>query len=132
MKTSHVEAALEEMEFEMVDNNAGLTLPCSKPASFSFTEPAELDESELEVALEKKGFFVITPWVKRQDDGPRFLWDGEVYIEERYAKISVKIWRDSVRIYPQEDGVELGELAKLTNAIETALNAPLEHDPIEQ
>lgn len=132
MKTSHVEAALEEMDFEMVENGAGLELPSSKPASFSFTEPVELDEDRVYEGFRSKDFAVLTPFIKRKEGSEKFVWEADLYTDKRMAKTKVKIWRDSVRIYPREDGVELTELAQITSAIESAMNATLEHDPIEQ
>jgi len=116
------------MNYEVVENMAGLELPVSKPAAFSFTEPATKDVERLEELLESKGLFLMEKFTR--ESGDKFYVNCEV-VGDDYKKITVKLWRDSVRIYPKENMPNIGELAKITNAIERAFDAGLEHDLIE-
>lgn len=130
MKTSDVESGLEEMDYRVSENSFGMEMASSKPAAFDFSDTPTKNLDGLKDELEKKGFGTHTDFQKDKPDSDRFYIDLEVYTQD-YSKFTVKLWRETVRIYPGENGISKGELAQVTRAIETAFDAGLEHSPIE-
>jgi len=132
MKTSEVEAALDEMGYENNTNSVtGMDMPVSIPCGLSCNQPATYTEEAFEVELEKKGMSTLDTHSRQKENG-QFFVDCDVYIPENYKRIKVKIWQESVRLYPREDAPTLGELAQITSAIESAFDTQLSHDPIER
>lgn len=129
MKTSEVEAALAEMDYEVVENEFGMTLPVSKPAGFACEPDATLDVDELEAELDRKDIGLFAEFTNRSDDG-RWYFNFELYTRDA-KRIAAKMWPDALRVYPREEGPTLGELAQITSAIERAFGTTLTHDPID-
>jgi len=131
MKTTELEAALEEMGYENHTNSiTGMDMPVSIPCGLSCDPPATYDSEAFETELEKKDMGTLDSHFKEKDNG-QFFVDCDVYIRDNYKRIKAKVWRESVRLYPREDGPTLGELAQITSAIEAAFDTQLYHDPIE-
>lgn len=131
MKTSGVEAALAEMDFDIADNDSGMKkLPVSKPAAFVCEPEATLAVDELEAELDGKDIGMFDTYTTSNSDG-RWYLNFEVFTED-FNRVLVKMWPDAVRVYPREDGPTLGELAQITSAIESAFETSLTHDPIDE
>ncbi len=131
MKTSGVEAALEEMDYVVSETQFGMEVPASIPAGFKVEPEATLDEEALEERLESKGLGMFSDYSKHAEDSERWFFDFEV-LGRDYKRIHLKMWPDSLRIYPREDQPEPGELAQITSAIEQAMDCQLHHDPIDR
>jgi len=125
MKTSHVESALEQMSFDVTENSFGMEMAVSEPATLKFTESPKYDKDKINSAISNKNMAVIDEYEQTTDDS----WKYEFYAVafEPYTKLKVKMWPNSVNIYPKE-GPTIGQLAQLTNAIERSMNATLTHD----
>jgi len=129
MKTSEVEAALAEMDYEIVENEFGMELPVSIPAAFACDPEATLAVDELEAELERKNIGMFVEYTNRSDDG-RWKFNFELYTHDA-KRIAAKMWPDALRVYPREQGPTLGELAQITSAVESAFETSLTHDPID-
>ena len=130
MKTSGVEAAVVEMDYEEVENMAGVTMPVSKPAAFKVEPEADFDPEGLEQQLEKKGLGKFDEYDRHNEETGRWYYKFEI-IGEDYKRISVKMWPDALRIYPRENQPDVLEMAQITSAIERGMDCELHHDPID-
>ncbi len=130
MKTSGVEAALDEMDYVVSETQFGMEVPASIPAGFKVEPEATLDKEALENRLETKDMGMFSDYSKHAENSERWFFDFEV-IGRDYKRIHLKMWPDSLRIYPRENQPELGELAQITSAIEQAMDCTLHHNPIE-
>lgn len=132
MKTTHVENALDEMNYEIVENSLGVELPCSKPAAFDFEVRPELNPDRLDSVFSSKGFYLLDEYENHDSESERWYYKFEICSTDDYKKIQVKMWPDTVRIYPRENQPDLCELAQITSAIEEACSSSLVHSPIEE
>lgn len=130
MKTSGVESAIEEMDYEIVENCAGIEMPLSKPAAFRVDPQAELNQDALKEALESKDMGMFAEYVNHNDETGRWYFKFEVYGHE-YKRIQAKMWPDALRVYPRENQPDVPELAQITSAIEQSMDCTLHHDPID-
>jgi len=130
MKTTQLEAALDEMGYEMTDGEFGASFPVSIPCGLSCDPPATCDVDAFEDELDGKEMGALDSHTRHKEDERWFL-DCDIYIRENYKRIKLKCWPDAVRLYPREDGPSLGELAQITSAIEAAFDTTLHHDPIQ-
>lgn len=128
MDKDNIEGALNEMDFSIVDNGV-IQVPSSKPAAFTFEEPAELDVEKIEEELDDKDFAMLTPDYNIKENGEFYCYFD--VMTDHYKKLSIKIWREDLRIYPHEDPPDKYELSRILHAIEDALSNNLTHDPIE-
>jgi len=131
MKTSHVEAGIEEMGYEIQDGMGGVEIPVSIPAQFTCADPTpNLDRFDL--ALQARDMTRLPDrGVIESDVTDEWVFETEVLIKEKYKRLTVKIWHDGcVRIYPREDAPTVGQFAQLTKAIELGFQTYLEHEPL--
>ncbi len=131
MKTSGVEAALDEMDYVVSETQFGMEVPASIPAAFKIDPEATLDEEALKDRLESKNLGMMSEYVRHAEDSERWFFDFEVFGRD-YKRIHLKMWPDTLRIYPRENQPELGELAQITSAIEQAMECQLHHNPIDR
>lgn len=131
MKTTGVENAIDEMDYEQVENSFGVTMPVSTPAQFVFTETAADNYDGIEAELDSKGLRSFREQIKNGAKRDGWYYNFEV-IGRDYKRIAVKMWPNKIRIYPRENQPELTELAQITSAIESACGSGLEHSPIER
>lgn len=124
-----IEAAMSEMDYSVVDNGV-LELPASKPAAFSFEGDPSLDVDALEEELESNDFGMLTPNHETREDGKFYCFVDVV--TDHYKKVKVKIWNDTVCIFPDEELPDTYEFTRTVQAIETALGADVEHDPVDR
>jgi len=131
MKTTQLENALEEMGYEIADSDFGMEFPVSIPCGLECDTPATFTDIDgFEAELEKKNMGTLDGHTVNNDGG--WFVDCDIYIKENYKRVKAKVWENSVRLYPREDGPTLGELAQITSAIETAFETQLSHEPIDQ
>ena len=130
MKTTGVESAIEEMDYGVVENQFGMETAVSTPAAFSIEPEAKLNEEALEAELEKKDLGMFAEYTTHAKDSDRWYFKFEI-IGHEYKRISAKMWPDGLRLFPRENQPDVGELAKITSAIEQSMNCELHHDPIE-
>lgn len=123
-----IEAGMDEMSYTLVDNGV-MELPSSKPAAYSFVEPPLFQPEQLEEALDEHEFGMMTRQAEQREDG-RFYCYADV-VTDHYKKISVKVWNDSVRIYPGKEPPDTYEFTRIVKSI-AATFGPLKHDPIDQ
>lgn len=131
MKTTGVESAIGEMDYEVSENQFGMEVPLSIPAAFSINPEATLDEDALNQELEKKDLGMFDRYTKEIGENGRWYLNFEI-IGHEYKRINVKMWPDNLRIYPRENQPDVCELAQITSAIEQAMDCSLEHDPIDR
>jgi hypothetical protein len=125
MNKTDIEAGLDQMGFEMVDNGI-MQLPASSPATYNFVGKAEYNPDAFEEALEDKGFSHLTANTDTREDG-EFYYYVDV-VTDHYKKVKVKVWADSACIFPKEEQPDTFEFARIVRAIEDAFGE-LEHDP---
>ena len=129
MDSDQLEAAINEMGFEMVDNGV-MELPVSKPAAFSFEEPAELNIDAIESKMGEHGFTVFDINTEQKDTG-EFYAHFHI-LTDHYKKCSVKMWQGDMRVYPREDGLDTYEFSRIVKGIEETSGTAMVHDPIER
>ena len=129
MKTTQLEAAHEEMSYETFEGDFGNEQSVSYPAGFACSPNATLDVDAFEAELDRKGLGMFSEYTNRSENG-RWRFDFEIYTRD-YKRIAAKMWPDTLRLYPREDGPTLGELAQVTSAIERTMDTTLTHAPID-
>jgi len=120
-----LEAAQAQMGFELVDSGP-IEVPCSTPATFAFTEPAEHTTEAFFEAMDEHDFAVIDTFHSESEDG--FYYKADV-LTDHYKKCTVKVWEDRANIYPQEEGFDTYEVSRIIHGIEDAFGSELEHEP---
>lgn len=135
MKTSHVESALDEMEYKTGQGSFGQDMNVAVPCQLSFVEEPEQDTERFHEALEDRGYAKMdSNPTRRSGESSSPFYRGRICSRKHYNRMNVKVYGDGfVRLYPN-DGWELDleELASITKAIEIGFGATLEHDPIDQ
>jgi len=124
---SDVDAGLDEMEYEVVESQFGVSVPCSVPATYSCDPPATGTRDDIVQAFESKT--TVTPDIRslrHEGDSPRFYLHAEIHTAD-YRRVSVKAWRDCVRIYPPERGISRNQLAEMLAGLEDGLQTHLTH-----
>ena len=123
-----VDAGLDEMEYEVVENQTGISLPCSVPATYSCDPPATATRGGIEQAFKSKTTVSLDiRSLRHKGDSERFHLRAEIHTAD-YRRVSVKAWRDCVRIYPREHGISRDQLAEALAALEDGLQTHLTHD----
>jgi len=123
-----VDAGLAEMGYEVVENQFGVSVAGSVPATYACDPPATGTGDDIVQAFESKTTVALDiRSLRHEDDSPRFYLHAEIHTAD-YRRISVKAWRDSVRIYPRERGISRGQLAETLAALEDGLQTHLTHD----
>lgn len=122
-----IQNALDDMEFEVIDNGA-LELPTSVPALFSFKTEAELNPDGFEDAIEEYDFTNLDTFTTKNDSG--FYYKTKV-LTDHYKDCVVKVWAEDVRIFPKDNELDTYELSRIVHAIEDAFGAELVNVPRE-
>jgi hypothetical protein len=125
MEKAEIEGGLEEMNFTMVDNGI-MELPSSKPATYEFVEESEYAPEQFEAEIEDVGFSIFTASTEQREDGA-FYYYVDV-LTDHAKRVKIRVWNDTVRIYPREEPPDTWEFSRIVQAVETAFGE-LQHAP---
>jgi hypothetical protein len=124
-----VDAGLADMEYEVVENQFGVSMSCSVPATYACDPPATGTGDDIVQAFESKTTVALDiRSLQHEDNSPRFYLHAEIHTAD-YRRISVKAWRSCVRIYPREGGISRTHLAETLAALEDGLRTDLVYSP---
>jgi len=124
---SDVDAGLDEMEYEVVESQFGLSVPCSVPATYACDPPATGTGGDIVQAFDSKTTVTLDiRQLKHWDGSSRFYLHAEILTAD-YRRVFVKAWRDCLRIYPRKERVSRGQLAETLAALEDGLHTHLTH-----
>jgi len=123
-----IESGLEQMSYEIVDNGA-LELPVSTPCAFEFLSDTEPDIDVFKETMKSHDFGLRESQLRTSNDGD-FYYKAKV-MTDHYKDCVVKVWKDTVRIYPREYQLDTYELSRIVHGIEDAFGSKLTQTEIE-
>lgn len=126
---SDIEGGLSEMKFSMVRSTPTLEVPSSKPATYTFQGDTSLDVDGLEAALDEYDFNLHRVNSGLREDGDFYCY--ATVLTDHYKDVRIKIWRETARIYPQDEEPDKWEMTRIVKSIEEAFGAEMKHTPEE-
>lgn len=135
MKTSELEAALEEMEYKTYESQFGDERSVSIPAQLRFVDDPIQNTRRFHVELYRRGYTDLdTDPDQKFSNKPGPHYEGRICSREHYDRMKVLVFRGGlVRLFPLDGwDVSISELRDIVTAIEAGFGATLQHDPIEE
>lgn len=134
MKTSELEAALEEMDYETGCGSFGQDMSVSIPCQLRFVDDPIQNTRRFHVELYRKGYTDLdTDPDQKFSNKPGPHYEGRICSREHYDRMKVLVFRGGlVRLFPLDGwDVSIAELRDIVAAIESGFGATLQHYPID-